>query len=141
MNIRLISQLVLLLITLLIFSCSETKIPNAMHHFKRGNQFFLTHSYGFAIDEYKTAIATDPTQAIFFYNLGLTLYTVQQFAAAAEAYQSALELNPALKESWYNLSLALYHMGKTDEATVAHETYLKFSKQTYKPKSQLTSTN
>lgn len=112
-----------------------------MQHFKRGNQFFLGYSYGIAIDEYKAAIAIDPTQAIFFYNLGLTLYTVQRFEGAAEAYQSALDLNPALKESWYNLSLALYHMGKTDEATVAHETYLKLSQKTYKPKAKPDSTN
>jgi len=112
-----------------------------MYHFKRGNHFFLGHSYGMAIDEYKSAISIDPTQAVFFYNLGLTLYTIQRFTDAIEAYQIALELNPNLKESWYNLSLALYHVGKTDEATIAHETYLKFNKNDYKPKPQASSTN
>ncbi|MBT4291032.1 MAG: tetratricopeptide repeat protein [Deltaproteobacteria bacterium] len=141
MKKRLVPQLTIFIICMFTFACSETKIPDAMDHFKRGNQFFLGHSFGIAIDEYKSAIAIDPTQAVFFYNLGLTLYTVQRFTDAIEAYQTALEINPNLKESWYNLSLALYHVGKTDEATIAHETYLKFRRNDYKPKSQASSTN
>lgn len=133
MKISLITLFAVLMASLLFIGCSETKVPVAMHHFKRGNQQFKGHSYGIAINEYKTAISIDPTQAVFHYNLGLTYYTIQQFEFAINAYQKAIDLNPKLTESWYNLSLALYHFGKTDEAAVAHETYLKLVRNPNKP--------
>ncbi len=105
-----------------------------MDHFRRGNHYQEITRYRSAEKEYKAALALDPEQPVFLYNLGLVYYSLHLYDLSIQSYQKALEINPTFSEAWYNLSLALYQVGETDEAFMAKERYHLLNQKQQTPK-------
>lgn len=103
-------------------SQEELKI-SALDHFNRGNAYFRQHRLLSAEEEYKKAIAQDPEQERFYYNLGLVYYSLVLYNKAIETYWKAIEKNPEFSEAWYNLALAFEKVDRTDDAFMAYEKY------------------
>ncbi|MCG8334575.1 MAG: tetratricopeptide repeat protein [Proteobacteria bacterium] len=137
----------LLVLLCLISSCGshEDKIQiSAMDHFHRGNKFFKENRLQRAAEEYKLAIAQDPEQERFHYNLGLVYYSLVLYDKAIKQYWRAIEINPGFSEVWYNLALALEKTDETEKAVMAYQKYQKLNQQekqekTEKPKPKVVS--
>lgn len=81
-------------------------------------QAYLNHNYKQAIELYRQLIATDPTEAQYHYNLGVSLHQSQELPEAIAAYQQALQLDPDYSEAATNLG-ALYLQQQDWAAAIA----------------------
>ncbi len=118
------ASLVLLLLTMTSCGPSQDALRiSALDHFNRGNAYFKQHRLLSAEGEYKKAIALDPEQERFYYNLGLVYYSLVLYDKAIETYWKAIEQNPEFPEVWYNLALAFEKVDRTDDAFMAYEKY------------------
>ena len=122
----------------LVASCGshEDKIQiSALDHFHRGNKYFKENRLQRAAEEYKLAIAQDPEQERFHYNLGLVYYSLVLYDKAIKQYWRAIEINPEFSEVWYNLALALEKTDETEKAVMAYQKYQKLNEKEKKEKS------
>ena len=98
---------------------------NSVKHFKQGNHYFEQKNYLKALDEYDAAIQLDKTQAVYFYNRGLTLHQLRMYRQAEKAYLQALEIDETLAEAWHNLALVYDKLGESERAFMSYEKYQK----------------
>lgn len=125
-------SLKLSLVLVLVFAACGSKQDeiklSALDHFKRGNTYFDQSRLRSAADEYKMAIAQDPHQERFYYNLGLVYYSLVLYDLAIKEYEKAIVINPAFSEAWYNLALALEKTNDTEKAFTAYQKYQVLNK-------------
>ncbi|MBU2514061.1 tetratricopeptide repeat protein [bacterium] len=105
---------------------------SALTHFKKGNLYFEQKRLAAAAEEYKRAIALNPDEDRFYYNLGLVYYSLSLYYQAIIEYQNAIERNPGFQEAWYNLALAFEKVDETEKAFMAYEKYQRISKNSEK---------
>ncbi len=108
---------------------------SALDHFRRGNIFFKENRLQKAAEEYKLAIALDPEQERFHYNLGLVYYSLVLYDNAIKQYWRAIEINPEFSEVWYNLALALEKTDDTEKAVMAYQKYQQLNQKSTSEKS------
>jgi tetratricopeptide (TPR) repeat protein len=70
-----------------------------------------------ALDFFSRAVATQPDNAEFHYNLGVVFQVLDRREDAAGSYRQALRSRPHHAESHNNLGLALMQLGQVEEAT------------------------
>ncbi len=73
-------------------------------------------NYGFAINEFKAAIAKDSSYTEAHRNLARVYYVQKNFDSAAEEYKKVTELDPGNLDAYVNLALALIELNRPDEA-------------------------
>ncbi len=105
---------------------------SALTHFKRGNEYYKQSRLASSAEEYKRAIALDPDQDRFYYNLGLVYYSLHLYDQAIKEYWNAIELNPLFREAWFNLALAFEKVDETEKAFMAYEKYKKLGEKKVK---------
>jgi tetratricopeptide (TPR) repeat protein len=133
----LIVALVLLLATASLARCEDGTAGDATSHNQKGleyfNQAFYEHTpklqvqesgqqYSAAEDEFKKAIAADPSFVDAHRNLARLRYVQKNFPGAAEEYKKVTELAPSDLDAYINLALAYIESGKYDAAIQALET-------------------
>lgn len=126
-------SLVLLSIILTILAACGTKQEeirvSALDHFRRGNAYFQQRQLQSAAEEYRLAIAQDPHQERFHYNLGLVYYSLVLYDLAIDHYEKAIEINPLFSEAWYNMALALEKLNRTEKAYIAFQKYQQLNNE------------
>ena len=105
---------------------------SALDHFKRGNHYYQNKQLQEAAAEYQKAIAQDPQQERFYYNLGLVYYSLVLYEKAIEEYKVAIKLNPLFAEVWFNLALAYEKTDDTERAFWAYDKYKTLRQQNKK---------
>ncbi len=94
---------------------SRSESP-ANEHFLRGNAYLDASEFAEAADDYASAIELDPTNPVYYNNLGLALRYTEQFDAAIHAYNRAIELEPKYRDAYTNRGVALADKGELDLA-------------------------
>jgi tetratricopeptide (TPR) repeat protein len=100
-----------------------------MDYFKKG---FYDHApksqtaesernYGLAVQEFKAAVARDPSYTEAHRNLARVYYVQKNFDGAAAEYKKVTELAPGDLDAYVNLALALIELKRPDEAILALE--------------------
>jgi tetratricopeptide (TPR) repeat protein len=69
-----------------------------------------------ALENYRQAIAVDPSFFEAQYNLGLAAYELKELPQSLSAYETALSINPTSTNARYNFAVALEEGGYFDEA-------------------------
>ena len=69
-----------------------------------------------AVDELKAAIAINPYNPGWFFNLGLTLDELNRAEEAIDAYEQALEIDPHDLQTMNRLGMDLHRVGKLKQA-------------------------
>ena len=78
-----------------------------------------------ALEEYKKALAINPSFADALANLGAAYMRSGDSAKAIETFQKALAGNPNMVEARNNLGLAYFHQGMDDEAVAEYQKALQ----------------
>lgn len=104
--------------TIVCFVCviSDLHAEEASRHFENGIKAFNANQLETAIEEFKHAIAEDPTYADAYYHLGLSYYRKAKFDEAIASLNRAIELIPGDPEAYIKLGMAYYKKGNLDEA-------------------------
>jgi hypothetical protein len=71
-----------------------TAKETVLEHYRRGNQLVLAQKYEAALDEYRKALAIDPTFAVAHRGIGVTYASMRRPQKALTAYKRYLELAP-----------------------------------------------
>jgi serine/threonine protein kinase/tetratricopeptide (TPR) repeat protein len=91
--------------------------------------FWLNYALGEALRErkpaeavgfYRAALATRPTVAVVYAEVGMALYRQRHFDEAVLALRKAIELRPNAAPYQHNLGLCLRDQGRADEAVAAY---------------------
>lgn len=69
-----------------------------------------------AVNNYRQAIAADPDQPVFHFNLGNALFKLGSTEEAERSYREAMRLRPAFAEAHNNLAGLLLRAGRLHEA-------------------------
>ena len=93
--------------------------------YAEGNQLVERKKLAEAIEKYRAAIATYPSEYHYHYNLGLTLKKSGDLKGAAEALRKATQLNPHDWRAWKILGNCLYKSGELHDAKTAFSTALQ----------------
>ena len=89
---------------------SRSESP-ANEYFLRGNAYLDAGQFAEAARDYSSAIELDPTNSVYFNNLGLALRYMEQFDAAIEAYDKAIALDPGYRDAFTNRGVVLADRG------------------------------
>jgi tetratricopeptide (TPR) repeat protein len=126
--------------------CQNTGAGEAGYHNQRGMEYFKKgfydhapknqvadseRNYGFAVKEFKAAIATDSSHTDAHRNLARVYHVQKNFEGAAEEYKRVTELAPSNLDAYVNLALALIELNRLEEAI---QTLENAKQQTSDPK-------
>jgi Tfp pilus assembly protein PilF len=89
-----------------------------MWNYQQGN-------YVAAREEFYRAVADDPQNASYTYNLACALKRQGDFATAEETYRHALQIDPSHQPSYHGLAQLMLQEGRRDEATELLSTWAK----------------
>lgn len=78
--------------------------------------FFEQQRWHEALDELRAAIAQDPYNANWLFNVGLTLDELSRYEEAIEAYRRSLEIEPGDVQAMNHLGIDLCRLGKYRQA-------------------------
>jgi len=82
--------------------------------------------YAYAVKKYREAIAIQPDNAGFYYNIG-NAYTHQgKLRKAFQAYKTAVDLEPGFAKAHFNLARTYQRFRKLDKAIEEFELYLRY---------------
>lgn len=70
-------------------------------------------SLALAESHYRLAICADPTVALYWFNLGVSVEDQGRSAEALRAYERAIELDPTLADAHFNLARLLEVVGRS----------------------------
>ena len=88
----------------------------ALRYMAEGAKRHQEQKYTDAIEQYRKAIAADPTQKNAYYNMGLAYYALKQFPETEMACLRALKVDPGFTDAQYMLALAYVQQGKWNDA-------------------------
>jgi predicted O-linked N-acetylglucosamine transferase (SPINDLY family) len=88
--------------------------PDALH--LTGMVAYARKEYDIAIAWIEKAIACQPREAMFYYNLGASLNETGRYREAVEAYRKALSIRPDYAEVYSNLGNTLKSLGDYEGA-------------------------
>ncbi len=116
--------------------CQETAAGEAASHNQRGLEYFskgyyehapknqraeVERNYGLAVNEFKAAIARDPSHPAAHRNLARVYFLRKNFDGAVKEYQAAVALVPDDLDAYVNLALACLELKQPDKAIQALE--------------------
>jgi len=70
---------------------------------------------------YEAAVRLDPSNAAYYYRLGVVLSRLRLWSGAAASLQRATDISPRWPAAWYRLAHALMEQGRTHEGREAFE--------------------
>ena len=85
-------------------------------HLVRGRMAFDASRFSEAADEFRKAVAANPTSVPARVNLGSTLAQIGDVKGAIEEYQEAIRISPSNAAAHYNLGLLLAKQNQHDRA-------------------------
>jgi tetratricopeptide (TPR) repeat protein len=112
----------------------QYNVDEARYHTERGMEYFkkgfyehapkkqtaeAERNYESAIEEFKAAIAQDPSGSEAHRRLARVYHVQKKFALSAEEYKKVTELVPGDIDAYVNLALALIELQKFDDAVGA----------------------
>jgi tetratricopeptide (TPR) repeat protein len=88
---------------------------------EKARNLFEQRRWHEALDELRAAIALNPYNANWFFNVGLTLDELQRFDEALDAYRQALEIDPEDLQAMNHLGVDLCRVGNYDDAVATFQ--------------------
>ncbi len=98
-----------------------TEWDEAEHRVEKAHELYERGHWQEALDELEAAIAINPYNGSWHYNLGLTYDALDRFSDAIQAYRSALQIDPDDVEVLLALGRDLNRAGEFDQAIVQFE--------------------
>src|SRR5829696_3029982 len=89
---------------------------DAERRVERAQELFEQHKWHEALEELRAAIAINPYNAGWFFNLGLTLDEMNRADEAIEAYEHALLIDPNDLAAMNHLGVDQHRVGRFEEA-------------------------
>src|SRR5437879_12769850 len=89
---------------------------DAEQRVERAKELFDQHKWPEALEELRAAVAINPYNGGWFFNIGLTLDEMQRFEEAIEAYRQALEIEPDDVDALQHLGADLSRLGRQRDA-------------------------
>src|SRR5207237_7964984 len=86
---------------------------------EKAQELFAQQTWQEALDELRAAIAMNPYNSSWYFNIGLTLDELGRFDEALEAYQKALRIEPDDIEALHRMGVDLARLGRFDQALQA----------------------
>jgi len=106
-------------------------------HFHLANALIDQGKRPEAIEEYRNAIALDPSNSDAHFNLGITLAEGGNVAEALERFLTTVDLDPDFPEAHYNAGLALLMQGRPQEGRAHLETAIRLNPSYVDPRLRL----
>lgn len=89
----------------------QTMYRLAVHYQRRGR-------HDWAINEFRNILAFEPSFALAYNGIGVSLDHHKKFQLAEKAYRKALEIDPKLDCAWNNLGYSVLMQGNPEDAAV-----------------------
>src|SRR3954452_12365003 len=89
---------------------------DAEQQVEKAQELFEQQKWQEALELLRAAVAINPYNPAWQFNIGLTLDEMERYAEAIEAYEQALELQPDDVESLIHLGVDLSRVGRYKEA-------------------------
>src|SRR5437763_1213993 len=83
---------------------------------EKAQELFAQQKWQEALDELRAAIAMNPYNSSWYFNIGLVLDELSRFDEALEAYQKALRIEPDDIEALHRMGIDLARLGRFAEA-------------------------
>ena len=87
------------------------KSREAAEHIRAGINHYQRGEYPAAVEQYRAALAIDPTNPIVYDWMGYALYCHRQYVDALEALRRSVEMDPTYARGFYNMALILWKLG------------------------------
>jgi len=94
----------------------QTDPAAAARFMTEGAALHQQQKYAEAVEQYRKAIAADPTQKNAYYNMGLAYYALKKYPETEQACISALKVDPGFADAQYMLTLAYVQQRSWNEA-------------------------
>lgn len=112
--------------------------PSAVKaHFNLANVLIEKGERAEAVEEYRSALALDPSNSDAHFNLGITLAEDGNVTEALNEFLTTTQLDPDFPEAHYNAGLALLFQGRTDQGRSHLETAIRLNPGYVDPRLQL----
>ncbi|EDO17430.1 hypothetical protein Kpol_1037p26 [Vanderwaltozyma polyspora DSM 70294] len=103
----------------------DTEASEAAEALKlEGNKAMAGKDYELAIKKYTEAIATLPTNAVYFANRAAAYSSLKKYDEAVEDANSAIKINPTYSKGYSRLGFAKFAQGKAEDALEAYKKVL-----------------
>src|SRR5438270_12132326 len=89
---------------------------DAEERVEKAQELFAQQKWQEALDELRAAIAMNPYNSSWYFNIGLVLDELSRFDEALEAYQKALRIEPDDIEALHRMGIDLARLGRFDDA-------------------------
>lgn len=89
-----------------------------------GNKAMASKDYDLAIEKYTAAIASFPTNAVYFANRAAAYSSQKKYEEAVEDAKSAIKVNPSYSKGYSRLGFAKFAQGNTQDALEAYKKVL-----------------
>src|SRR3954467_1338318 len=94
---------------------------DAERRVERAQELFEQRKLHEAVEELRAAIAINPYNPGWFYNLGVTLDELERAEEAIDAYKQALEIEPGDLQTMNRLGMDLHRVGRLKQAIKTFE--------------------
>lgn len=94
---------------------------------QRGRAALASNRWGTAENEFRLAVAAEPTNATAHAWLGYSLSGLSRHEAAIAAFKRALELAPGRTNTWLYLGGSYYELGNFEKAADAYRKYVSLN--------------
>src|SRR5690242_3110245 len=89
---------------------------DAEERVEKAHELFEQRRWQEALDELRAAIAINPYNSSWFFNIGLTLDELQRYDEALKAYEEAVEIDPDDVQAMNHLGVDLCRVGRYERA-------------------------
>src|SRR5688500_4048500 len=94
---------------------------DAEQRVERAQELFEQQKWSEALELLRAAVAINPYNGAWLFNIGLTLDEMERYGEAIEAYEQALHLQPDDLEALNHLGVDLTRVGRYKEAVATFE--------------------
>lgn len=110
---------------------SLSRTSPAESRFQEGLQFALRHDLPEAVSAFRAAIALDPDNPFFHYNLGVVYGMQHRLVEAVAELRLTLTLRPTFQPAHFRLALIFEMLDRYDEAAAQYDVVLQGDRSTW----------